>query len=398
MGIIEIKDRRINEILKRKMIRGNAEKLREFNAEYQENGVGIHSRYTYILYLCKLNIFLKKPFKEAEKKDIINFMHSLTLNENSKSVVKQRIKTFYKWLNGGTTSPPAVKWIKIKSKQPEKIDAANTLKHDDILAMIQVCPKSRDKAILSLLYESACRIREFTGLKIKDFQIEGNTAWLKIEGKGGIVRKITIINSVPYITRWLNDHPDRNNPNAPLFVSRNVKKFTRAGITSIILQYAEKSKIKKPVNPHWFRHSRITEVSQIFNEAELRNFAGWTATSKMPARYIHESEDIMAEKLKKRAGMKIKEKIFQDELRPKVCVYCGTVNEADSNFCNKCASPLNTKAAMESQETKAELAVEIARMKTIEAKLETFDSMVLEMKALKDQLLDKNKNPKNPSF
>ncbi len=94
----------------------------------------------------------------------------------------------------------------------------------------------------------------------------------------------------------------------------------------------------------------------------------------------------------------MEEKIFQDELKPKVCTYCGYINEADSNFCNKCASPLNVKAAMKAEEAKADLRAKIMEMKTIEAKLETFDSMVLEMKTLKNQLLDKNKNPKNPSF
>jgi len=163
MGNAEDKEKRITAILKKRMAKGNAEKLREFNEEYKENGVGVHCRYTYILYLWKLNDFLKKSFKEAEKKDILNFLYFLNLNENSKSVVKQRLKTFYKWLFGGEISPPAVKWIKIKSKQPEKIDAVNTLKHEDILALVKVCTKSRDKAMLSLLYESACRISEFTG-------------------------------------------------------------------------------------------------------------------------------------------------------------------------------------------------------------------------------------------
>jgi len=241
---------------------------------------------------------------------------------------------------------------------------------------------------------SQARISEFTGLKIKDFQQnEGNTAWLKVNGKGGIVRKIVIINSMPYLIRWLNDHPLRDNLEAPLFVTHTLKKFSRPGITSLILQYAEKAKIKKAVNPHWFRHSRITEISQVFNEAEMRNFAGWSSISNMPARYIHESEDIMAEKLKKRAGLKVDAKIFQDELKPKPCVYCGAVNEADSNFCNKCASPLNVKAAMESQEAKDDIRAQIMEMKTIKAKLETYDEMMLEMKEMKKQLMEKSREP-----
>ena len=48
-----------------------------------------------------------------------------------------------------------------------------------------------------------------------------------------------------------------------------------------------KNLLSKPWNLYVFRHSALTEKSQILNEHMLRNHAGWTTTSKMPQVYIH---------------------------------------------------------------------------------------------------------------
>jgi hypothetical protein len=45
--------------------------------------------------------------------------------------------------------------------------------------------------------------------------------------------------------------------------------------------------LTKPWNLYIFRHSALTEKSQILKEHILRDHAGWTMTSKMPQVYIH---------------------------------------------------------------------------------------------------------------
>ena len=45
--------------------------------------------------------------------------------------------------------------------------------------------------------------------------------------------------------------------------------------------------LTKPWNLYVFRHSALTEKSQILKEHVLRDHAGWTMSSKMPQAYIH---------------------------------------------------------------------------------------------------------------
>ena len=45
--------------------------------------------------------------------------------------------------------------------------------------------------------------------------------------------------------------------------------------------------LTKPWNPCIFRHSALIEKSQIMKEHILRNYAGWTMSSKIPQIYLH---------------------------------------------------------------------------------------------------------------
>ena len=75
--------------------------------------------------------------------------------------------------------------------------------------------------------------------------------------------------------------------------------------------------LTKPWNLYIFRHSALTEKSQILKEHVLRDHAGWTMTSKMPQVYIHYFGTESSRSLFEARGI-IKEKdhrVFQ--LRPK---------------------------------------------------------------------------------
>ena len=84
------------------------------------------------------------------------------------------IKTFWKWMKGVDNEfPPEVKWIKTSlhgtnSKLPE--DLPNT---EDIEKLIAAATNTRDKALVSVLYDSGCRIGELLTLRIKNVAFDG---------------------------------------------------------------------------------------------------------------------------------------------------------------------------------------------------------------------------------
>jgi hypothetical protein len=75
----------------------------------------------------------------------------------------------------------------------------------------------------------------------------------------------------------------------------------------------------------------------------------------MPSRYIHESEKIMEEKQRRRAGLPTRDEgILEDKLKPRSCPRCREVNKADSKFCSNCGSPLDIKTVVELEEKREE--------------------------------------------
>ncbi|WGI17763.1 tyrosine-type recombinase/integrase [Methanonatronarchaeum sp. AMET-Sl] len=182
------------------------------------------------------------------------------------------MKSFYKWINGGEY-PSKVKWInttqkgKDKSKLPKDL-----LTEEDILKLLRKCTHVRDKAFISILWETGARIGELIDLEVGDFEDHHHGFKINLNGKTG-ERRLLLISSVPHLTTWLNSHPNRNDKDAPLWVnignSHNGQKCSYMALSKILKKTAKEAGVDKPVNPHQFRHSRTTYLANEFTEAQL---------------------------------------------------------------------------------------------------------------------------------
>jgi hypothetical protein len=214
--------------------------------------------------------------------------------------------------------------------------------------------------------DTSARPHELLKLSIGDvqFKIDQTTgrqyAEIVVSGKTK-TRTLPLIDSVPYVKEWLSDHPARHNLEAPLFITfapRN--RGSRQTVNSLGKQYTaqyrkqvfrkvltmsgvpEQDKeivrgmLKKPWNLYVFRHSAITEKAQILKEATLRDHAGWTMTSKMPAIYIHFFGAESSKSLLEARGIISKDRKEDNILQSKLCPHCQEPNAPHSRFCLKC--------------------------------------------------------------
>jgi len=197
-----------------------------------------------------------------------------------------------------------------------------------------------------------------------------------VNGKTG-QRHIPLINSIPYLKDWIDDHPQSGNPDSVLIcgfgksLGRSMKiqslnhiyqsykkEFYPKLLTSPNVSPEDKEKIqellKKPWNPYIRRHSALTEKSKILKEHVLRQHAGWSQTSSMHQKYVHYFGNESSESILEAYGLKPKlEEI--DRLKPKLCPNCQELNKIDSKFCVKCRMVLSydsyTELVQEKQET-----------------------------------------------
>jgi len=250
--------------------------------------------------LSIISRLLNKEFKLAEKKDI-EVVFALIENSSyadwTKYDFKVVTKRFYKWLLGDDEEYPlCVKWI--KSKEPKNHTLPEELiTPEEIKKLIEVTDNPRDRALISLLYESGARIAELLSLKIKHIEFGEKVTTVLLDGKTG-PRKIPVITSTPHLKIWLSFHPFRNNSNAMLWTKLIIRQeqgrtkeeaLSYDGIRKLLQKLFAKISLKKDCNPHLFRHSRATFLAKHLTEAQLKIFFGWTQSSGMACRYVHMS-------------------------------------------------------------------------------------------------------------
>jgi site-specific recombinase XerD len=251
-----------------------------------------------LFYLHKLHqiaLWLRKDFKKATEKDIEDIVRKIQMKkwaDWTKSGYKIALKVFYRWLEGDSKTgeyPKKVRWIKAGIKKNNNLDPEDLLTREDVEKMIHTATHPRDKAIISVLFESGCRVGEFLPLKIKHVSFERIGVKIIVNGKTGI-RKLLLISSLDYLRNWLDNHPERGNPEAFVWITRSTnhrpERLGYRSLTKILKMLAKKAGISKPVNPHWWRKSSASFKARFFTEAHLCQFFGWVQGSEVVDSYV----------------------------------------------------------------------------------------------------------------
>jgi len=345
-------------------ISNNKKLVEEFIDHLAVTGISKARMIRYLsLFLC-FERAMKKDFEKIEEKDLKKYIADMQTRKYTPSTIYTNLvtlKRFYKWLKGNDEYyPDLVKWLKprIKKTDMKPLGEGDLITEDDVKKMIEVADNSRDKAFVSLLYESGCRIGELASLQIKNVKFDSNGVVLTVQGKTG-VRTVRVISSTPYLMTWLQFHPLREDPNSPLWVAINQanrnEMLQYRGFTTFISKLAEKAGLKKKCNPHLFRHSRATQLANHLTEFQMDKYFGWILGSRMPSTYVHLSGRDLDASLLEFNGMKNKEAKENNELKPRICPKCNTINTYDAKFCNNCAGILDIGTALEVEEKKSEI-------------------------------------------
>ncbi|MBI5229541.1 tyrosine-type recombinase/integrase, partial [Candidatus Micrarchaeota archaeon] len=167
--------------------------------------------------------WLGKDFRKATKEDLIDLVMSLDSKhyaEYTKYDLKIVLKMFYKWLLGKDEDvPKVIKWLKPRLKNEKHKLPEELLTVEEVEKLANATTNARDKALILVLYESGCRIGELLYLKLKNVQFDNYGAVLLVNGKTGS-RRVRIIVSVQLLGHWLQEHPDKDNPEAFLWPGR----------------------------------------------------------------------------------------------------------------------------------------------------------------------------------
>ncbi|MFH0952572.1 MAG: site-specific tyrosine recombinase/integron integrase [Patescibacteria group bacterium] len=175
----------------------------------------------------------------------------------------------------------------IKTMAPEKIELAKQserqvdfLEGDDLDRLLSAplttkTPKiirTRDKAILELLFSTGLRVSELAGLKKDSINLKKDE--FSVRGKGGKIRIVFLSDQAKY---WLKLYQEqRQDTSLDMFVRHDRAKsretptaLTTRSIQRLVKYYAKAAGITKTITPHTLRHSYATDL--LMNGADIRS-------------------------------------------------------------------------------------------------------------------------------
>jgi integrase len=297
------------------------------------------------------------PPKDATKQDIekiVAWIQEKDYAEWTRHDLKLILKKFIQYAKNGscdkqTPVPPEVAWIPLNVKKQDTVTSEDLLTLEEIEKILRNTRNARDQAMLYSLFEGALRPEELLTMRVGSVEFAKGYCLLSVTGKTGH-RRITVVLAYRALLNWLQEHPYRSDPNAPLWVSLSTngeqRRLHYSTFREIVKNTAKKAGITKRVWGYLFRHTYLTDLAKKFTEAQLKGFAGWTQSSKMAGRYVHlsgrDNEDAVL------ILHRIKNPEEQNcTLTLRACPNCGEKNEPATIRCIRCGLILDQKMAYE---------------------------------------------------
>ena len=257
------------------------------------------------------------------------------------------LKRFYLWMCENHYS--SVDERKIQKIQPPAFGTMTKtpemlLTEEEIRAMIEACMNSRDRAILSTLYEGGLRIGEVANLRWKDVKFTDWNATITTAFKTGKSRTVPLVMARSYLASWRNDYPLPVSPESFVFLTNKKAPLGYAGVAKQLRIIAGRAGITKHITPHIFRHTRATHlIRQGYGEAIVKKLLWGNLNSKMFNTYLHLVDSDVERVIAEKAGVAPRTQRSK-ALDSHQCPRCYTINGPTIGICRTCGFELTEDA------------------------------------------------------
>lgn len=260
----------------------------------------------------------KLSIENVDKKCIMEFLHWLESRRknalSTRNVRLAHLKSFWGYVLATTPewAEHCSQIIQIPFKKTERKPPAYLTETEtkQLLGMPNGNTRSgiRHMAMLSLLYDSGCRVQELISLNTSDITL-GDICKLFVKGKGDKYREIPIMQETGKILKKYIRIYERQ-PEKPLFCNSRGERLTRAGISHILNKYQKLAKemndepFKENLSPHLLRHSKATHlINNGVSIYYIRDFLGHASVTTTQV-YLTSNPEVIREAIEK-ASQKI---------------------------------------------------------------------------------------------
>lgn len=313
----------------------------------------------------------------ANAKELVRWIHRNYPNEESNRDLRVALRVL-----GGHVSPGDVDE---KPASIEQISATTSRDYDPMpdptkmyrwkehmLPIIESAKYTREKAMLAMAWDAGPRSGEIRGLEVGDVGDHKYGLSISVDGKTG-QRNTVLIPSVPYVRRWLDDHPAGDDPEAPLWsdldsgrdVSYRMKlKMLRAPTQKAV----ENGAVRIPSTIDFTRMRKSSAsylAAENVSQVHLENHHGWVRGSDEAARYIAVFGEETDREIARAHGLDVAAD-ETDPIAPLVCRRCQRETPRDKPACVWCGQVTNQRGAEAADRMESALADEMAGADTAE--------------------------------
>ena len=304
------------------------------------------TRYNYLVTFKKWIEFCRGVGFDPTKFDLVLVKQFLgKYKPTTRQGYAFRLRKIFEW-NG--------QMVKFKVKNADN-DLPEVLTEHEVNSIVRVTESLKWRTIFRVTYEGALRKHEVFGMKIKHVRVDKFGVEVYVPSTKSESLWLRLIQSVPLLQQYLENHQKRDDREAWLFPGRNPsEQLSETAFYFALKRAALKAHIKKRVFPHLLRHSRLAWLKKYGVKLEISDsiiclmYGRWSPKNahKMLDRYGKieptEGNDIIL----RAAGKVSKDKqVKQSLVQPQQCPRCQVDNDALSKYCRKCGMVLDEKEA-----------------------------------------------------
>lgn len=175
----------------------------------------------------------------------------------------------------------------------------------------------RHRTVMTLLYDSGCRVQELCDIRIRDVYT-GTNPTVRLHGKGNKHRTVTISEKTAMlVSEYIRRQRNSALEDEPLITNRTHEKLSRDGVNYIINKYVSEIRRNEPnfpekIHAHGFRHSKAMHMLAAgINIVYIRDFLGHEDISTTMI-YIRADNRLKNQAINKLAPKVAEEVNFQD--------------------------------------------------------------------------------------
>jgi integrase len=301
----------------------------------------------------------------AAAEAVVRWIHHEYDNEHTNQDYRTALRSFGRYRLKQDEPPDSLDWIPTGTSNdfnpvPSERDLLRF--EADIQPMLDACHNPRDRALIAVQFEAGLRGGELWNLRVGDIFDAEHSVGIHSDGKKG-EKPVHLVMSVPYLQKWLNEHPAGGDDQAYLWAKLNSpERPSRKTWYGYFKGPAERAGVTKDVDPTTFRKSNTRWLILLgMSTARIEDRQGRKRGSEHTARYMARFGAESNEKAYARLhGIEVEGQEDEVEVGPVECPRCHRETPRHEDFCVWCNHALSFEATEQIGAVEDEVAESIA--------------------------------------